>query len=786
MAQETPPPGAQPGSMPDWLRQKLNEEPPTDATDVPADSTLPAAYPESSDAIPDWFAALEHDTAATPGAVPGSIPPPPGKPAAPDLSVLFARPPADDNPSLALPAQSVRTMRDRADDPRPIPTPESDLPEWMREMAPQETVSQPVTPAQLAPKVVKPVPPPAPTPVAPVRSETSTGTLLGGEISSADIDALINLPMDSYASGESASETPETFSEQDLAVLYGDQPANVTYAEPEAPPSPAPPPAYDYGLSTTSAPSKLSAEELLTLDDEALDRLLGPMEPATSAPNPTSRMKSAAATAVPLSAGALSQTTTRQDLLNPDRPAMQAEDLPDFVAVLRPADAPVQLSVGGQTLDMAETPATELDPALQQLRERSRAAQQFRPSPRSSVGALADIEGTLMAEPVLIRAVVNATTTPRISTANAIPTVNQLRHVDVLKRLLDVEEAAYASANESGTRLRRRLRVDGERVIVTVLLLAALLVPFFTDKLNLAPLPAVNDSSVAAFKTLDALGQGQPVLIAFEYGPTATGELDDLAVDLLHEVVSHGARPIIVSTDGAGLLHAEALINAFAHDPTALAALNRTATTPLVVRTDYTVLRYLPAGAVGVRALADAIYHSGSLAGNLFLAADAQGQPIATFTGDQLTALQTAPVIVLAETSDAVRAWVEQYRPPGDVSAVPPTLLLATTAAAAITAQTYSAASPTRIVGPLIGLRDAIAYRALHSATNSTAPVSGVPGNTATIGSPVVATAAVLDQRWQSVSLAALVSAVLIALGALLGGLTRLRQRRRITRLGRV
>ena len=294
--------------------------------------------------------------------------------------------------------------------------------------------------------------------------------------------------MDTFPT-RAADEDLPPISEQDLSVLYGDTPANVTYVEPEKPT-----PAYDYGdygqAGTPAANTPRSADDLLSLDDESLDRLLGPIEQAAPpVPPAVSRMRDAAATAVPL-ANRADQSSARQDLLNPDRPAVQADELPDFLEALRPADAPVQISIGGQTIDMAETPAAELDPALQQLRERSRAAQQFRPSPKSSVGPLSDIEGTLIAEPVLIRAVVNATGTPRVTAPDAVPTGDQLHKVDVLKRLLDVEEAAYTSATASGARVRRRVRIDGERLLVTVILLAALLAPFFTDKLNLADLPA--------------------------------------------------------------------------------------------------------------------------------------------------------------------------------------------------------------------------------------------------------------------------------------------------------
>jgi hypothetical protein len=196
----------------------------------------------------------------------------------------------------------------------------------------------------------------------------------------------------------------------------------------------------------------------------------------------------------------------------------------------------------------------------------------------------------------------------------------------------------------------------------------------------------------------------------------------------------------------------------FGHDANELQALNRTADKPLLARTDYVVLRYLPAGAAGVRTVLSAVYRGGFDAQTEFTL-DLEGQPSGLNLESDLTALRTAPVIVLAETPEDVRNWAEQYRAPADVTAAPARIVLATSAAADATARTYSAALPQTIVGPLVGLRDATLYQALRQ-----------PPTTFTATDRLL-------QRWQSVGLGAWAAAGLILFGALFGLLGSLRRR---------
>src|SRR5262249_37247582 len=150
----------------------------------------------------------------------------------------------------------------------------------------------------------------------------------------------------------------------------------------------------------------------------------------------------------------------------------------------------------------------------------------------------------------------------------------------------------------------------------------------------------------------------QDVLVAFEYGPTGAGELDDLARTILRDIVKQGAHPVIVSTNPAGALHAEAVMQALATKPDELSLMNR-ADKPLVARQDYWVLPYLPGGAIGVRALLNDVQKSDS--SQLAFAVDIEGQP-SGLTNVSVTTLQRNPAFVLTESQEDVRNWVEQYQ----------------------------------------------------------------------------------------------------------------------------
>jgi len=137
-------------------------------------------------------------------------------------------------------------------------------------------------------------------------------------------------------------------------------------------------------------------------------------------------------------------------------------------------------------------------------------------------------------------------------------------------------------------------------------------------------------------------------------------------------------------------------------------------------------------------------------------ATDISGKP-SGLTDNSVNRLENNPAFILTESQDDVRNWAEQYRadPPLQLKFV-----LLSSAAASTTAQTYAAANSTNIIGPLVGLRDAIVYQAAREPADAR-------------------TNARIAQRWQSITLATLGTALIVVIGLVFNLMRDLRRRTR-------
>jgi hypothetical protein len=187
--------------------------------------------------------------------------------------------------------------------------------------------------------------------------------------------------------------------------------------------------------------------------------------------------------------------------------------------------------------------------------------------------------------------------------------------------------------------------------------------------------------------------------VGFEYGPTAAGEMDTLAETLLTHILTRGARPVIVSTNPAGTIHARDVLARLGRDEFLLAHLDRSRADVLIMPFDYVVLPYLPGGAVGLRSLSGRA-DGGSLDRGVF-GVDLEGHP----TGLDVTGLGQSfeLAIVLAEQGENVRQWVEQVGVAGGLQ-----LGAAVSAAAEPLARPYFESE--QLIGLLAGYRDAYSY----------------------------------------------------------------------------
>lgn len=294
--------------------------------------------------------------------------------------------------------------------------------------------------------------------------------------------------------------------------------------------------------------------------------------------------------------------------------------------------------------------------------------------------------------------------TPRAQPPSAIDLTYEARGLEeaLEAELEPVAVEAEAAAAAAKARQRRRLKLD--HLLISLALALAVTLPFFVSALRIGDLPpvafAAGSRQEAAFEGLNRLRPGDLALVAAEYGPTGAGELDGLLDALLRHALLRGARPVLVSTNPLGVLHAQNVLNRLAGDPAFIAELGR----ELQSGRDYVMVRYLAGSVIGLRAFSQN------------LGAALATSSVGTATGLAMTtAGDFAAIVIVAERAEDVRAWAEQVTAPTGKP-----LIAAVSQAAAPLSEPYllpgSPAAQGGFAGMLVGYRDAYTYRALLQA----------------------------------------------------------------------
>ena len=329
-----------------------------------------------------------------------------------------------------------------------------------------------------------------------------------------------------------------------------------------------------------------------------------------------------------------------------------------------------------------ERPLEELDDRLRSLRERSAAGS---PSEAESRQALYDVDEVLVSPEVLHK--------PGGVISAAALSKAQEQQVELLKDIV----GGAGKAQETGG--RRFLPSAGAfslsaapRLLGSALLCLMVSLPFVSSEFSEGQLPPSEfhedrPGATNVYALLDSLTEDDYVLLAFEYGPAAAGELDAIADLFLRHIVAQRAKPLIVSSNPIAIVHAQNVIR----------GINRSVASSgnhLQRGRDYFILRYLPGGSLGLRELSEnfadvaRVSHKGELTGLEF---------------DALADM--AAIVLIAERAEDMRNWAEQVV----AEAAETRLLAASSYAAAPLAQVY-ADSMDAIVGLVVGYRDAYTY----------------------------------------------------------------------------
>ncbi len=467
-----------------------------------------------------------------------------------------------------------------------------------------------------------------------------------------------------------------------------------------------------------------------------------------------------------------------------EAPPLSATPQPEWVGELRPSDLPVTVRVGEVEANIKQKQVVELPDRLQAFRNaslRELEGVEAEPTAPPATGSLAGVTSALPIADVLLpdqaverrgeQLVLTAEQRRRVNKLQAMLDMVAAQEEEIEEDRAGLDEAAQMTLGEfepgqepgqaaQARRIRRARRFKLDRVLVTLVMLLAVLSPFATDVLHFAadPPPLKGSRQVVADATY-ALLPGDYVLVAFEYGPTAAGELDGLAEAVLRDVLAHRAIPLTTSTNTAGAFHAGAVLGALANDPALLAARGQQES-GLIAGKDYMLLSYLSGEAVGVRNLRhldSAVYLQGQPMFKYDVRGDTIDLPITSLEND------IALLIVVAEDSDAVRLWAEQLK-----GVAVPKIALVTAAAEPLTTPYVGKDG---YAGYLAGVRDMYSYDAARNTESRAAYV--MPGDLpVTLPDPE-------QSRWHSMALGAAAASGLIIVGLLVNVFRGLGRRRR-------
>lgn len=188
------------------------------------------------------------------------------------------------------------------------------------------------------------------------------------------------------------------------------------------------------------------------------------------------------------------------------------------------------------------------------------------------------------------------------------------------------------------------------RAVIAVVLLAAILYPIVSGS-RFAPLPDVYPVEVQTIQqTISALAPGSPVLLAVDYEPSLAGEMQAISADVVSQLMSRGARLVLISTSPAGQALAAQLVNTVLEKPSPYNQLY--ADNQLVAN-----LGYLPGGTIGLLSFAT------SPAATVPYTIDGKYAWDSSVLQNVHKISDFKLAVLFTENADTGRAWVEQVGP---------------------------------------------------------------------------------------------------------------------------
>lgn len=408
------------------------------------------------------------------------------------------------------------------------------------------------------------------------------------------------------------------------------------------------------------------------------------------------------------------------------QPAASAK-IPDWLAEMAPRESGVgpsdEAETEVETSELAgggEIAPAELPSWLEAMRPVEFAASKPPPIEEGadrveSVGPLAGLRGVLPAEPGVSRGGKPAGYSIKLHVSEA-----QQTHASLLETLVKEESKARPLPQRAGISSQHLLRLA-----IAIVLILATISPMLIGWPQVDP-PAFPAETGAVNFYINKLQAGAPVLVAVDYEPGWSGEMDATAAGVIQHLQLKGAYPALVSTVPTGPAQAEHLLAVVGQEPGVTWQLGQ----------NYANLGFIPGGAAGLLSFAQspqktvpAYLETGKRAWD-------EGSLV-----NVKSLSDFAMAIVITQNPDTARTWIEQVGP--YLGEQTPLLMLLSAQAEPLVRPYYQELQQ-QVKGMVIGLVGGASYENLN-------------------GRPFLA-----QTYWNAFNLAVIVAVIIIFFGALI------------------
>jgi hypothetical protein len=310
-----------------------------------------------------------------------------------------------------------------------------------------------------------------------------------------------------------------------------------------------------------------------------------------------------------------------------------------------------------------------------------------------TIGPLAGLRGVLPAEPDIIQFGRPPTYTIKLQV-----TTNQHTHAALFGKLVTTEGEPVPYEVKTVALPQRILRW-----IIASLLFLVLLLSTLTGSQNV-PLPlSIPDETRDAFGLIESLPPQSPVLIAFDYQPGLSGEMEAAASGVIDHLFLKGAHAAILSTNPTGPALAERLLE------TVKATQGENA---YITSESYTNLGYISGGTTALLTLAT------SPRAALPVTVEMDDKEISAWDLPALKDISISALgdfsmlLVLTDDPDTARSWVEQVQPylvQSETSPETPMVMVLSAQAEPLVSPYYRT-NPRQIQGIVTGVAGGAAY----------------------------------------------------------------------------